>query len=127
MRIFITGIAGFLGSHLARRMVDLGHEVIGNDTLILGEKINIHKNVTFYQTDCCDFDQINKILNKVDVVYHCAATAHEGLSVFSPNFITKNIYQASVSVITAAIKNNVKRFIYCSSMARYWNQKAPFS
>jgi len=127
MKIFITGIAGFLGSHLARRMVDLGHEVIGNDTLILGEKINIHKNVTFYQTDCCDFDQINKILNKVDVVYHCAATAHEGLSVFSPNFITKNIYQASVSVITAAIKNNVKRFVYCSSMARYGNQKAPFS
>ena len=127
MKIFITGIAGFLGSHLARRMVDLGHEVIGNDTLILGEKINIHKNVTFYQTDCCDFDQINKILNKVDVVYHCAATAHEGLSVFSPNFITKNIYQASVSVITAAIKNNVKRFVYCSSMARYGNQKAPCS
>ena len=127
MKIFITGIAGFLGSHLAKRMINLGHEVIGNDTLILGEKDNVHKNVTFYQTDCCDFDQINKILNKVDIVYHCAATAHEGLSVFSPNFITKNIYQASVSVITAAIKNNVKRFVYCSSMARYGDQKAPFS
>ncbi len=127
MKIFITGIAGFLGSHLAKRMINLGHEVIGNDTLILGEKDNIHEYVTFYQTDCCDFDQINKILNKVDIVYHCAATAHEGLSVFSPNFITKNIYQASVSVITAAIKNNVKRFVYCSSMARYGDQKAPFS
>ena len=41
-----------------------------------------------------------KNLKDVDIVYHCAATAHEGLSVFSPNFITKNIYQASVSVIT---------------------------
>ena len=62
-----------------------------------------------------------------DIVYHCAATAHEGLSVFSPNFITKNIYQASVSVITAAITNKVKRFVYCSSMARYGSQENPFT
>jgi UDP-glucose 4-epimerase len=59
-------------------------------------------------------------------VYHCAATAHEGLSVFSPNFITKNIFQASVSTITAAVQNKVKRFVYCSSMARYGNQEFPF-
>ena len=62
-----------------------------------------------------------------DIVYHCAATAHEGLSVFSPNFITKNIYQASVSVITAAITNKVKRFVYCSSIARYGSQENPFT
>ena len=34
MKIFITGIAGFLGSHLAKRMLKLGHEVVGNDNLI---------------------------------------------------------------------------------------------
>ena len=44
-------------------------------------------------------------MKNVDVVYHCAATAHEGLSVFSPHIITNNIFQASVAVITAAIKN----------------------
>ena len=37
MKIFITGIAGFLGSHLADRFIELGHEVIGNDTLIGGD------------------------------------------------------------------------------------------
>ena len=37
MKIFITGIAGFLGSHLAKRLKNLGHEVFGNDNLILGE------------------------------------------------------------------------------------------
>lgn len=127
MKIFITGVAGFLGSHLAKRMLELGHEVSGNDTLILGEEDNLPKKVAFYKVDCCEFDKITKLLKNVDVVYHCAATAHEGLSVFSPNFITKNIYQASVSMITAAIQNNVKRFVYCSSMARYGNQQAPFS
>jgi len=127
MKIFITGIAGFLGSHLAKRMVKLGHEVSGNDTLILGEKENLPKNTNFYEIDCCDFNQMCKILKDIDIVYHCAATAHEGLSVFSPNFITKNIYQASVSVITASITNKIKRFIFCSSMARYGQQKTPFT
>tara|TARA_B100001123_G_C15012303_1_gene908061 strand:- start:62 stop:892 length:831 start_codon:yes stop_codon:yes gene_type:complete len=68
-----------------------------------------------------------KNINGYDIVYHCAATAHEGLSVFSPNFITKSIYQASISVITASIVNKVKKFVYCSSMARYGNQKNPFT
>lgn len=127
MKIFITGIAGFLGSHLAKRMIKLGHEVSGNDTLILGEKKNLNKEITFYNTDCCDYEKMNSLLKNIDIVYHCAATAHEGLSVFSPNFITKNIFQASVSVITASISNKVNRFVYCSSMARYGNQKAPFN
>lgn len=126
MKIFITGIAGFLGSHLANRMIDLGHEVSGNDNLIGGEKTNLNKKINFFETDCNDLEGMSKIICGNDIVYHCAATAHEGLSVFSPNVITKNIFQASVSTITASIQNNVTRFIYCSSMARYGNQKTPF-
>ena len=51
----------------------------------------------------------------VDIVYHCAATAHEGLSVFSPSEITKNNYQASVTVFSSAINHGVKIIIYCSA------------
>ena len=126
MKIFITGIAGFLGSHLANRMIELGHEVSGNDNLIGGEKSNLNKKINFFETDCNDLEGMSEIICGNDIVYHCAATAHEGLSVFSPNVITKNIFQASVSTITASIQNNVKRFIYCSSMARYGSQKTPF-
>lgn len=127
MKIYITGIAGFLGSHLAKRLVDLGHEVSGNDNMIQGELENLPKNINFHRNDCCNYEEMSKNLKDVDIVYHCAATAHEGLSVFSPNFITKNIYQASISVITASITNKVKRFVFCSSMARYGNQKSPFT
>ena len=63
----------------------------------------------------------------VDVVYHCAATAHEGLSVFSPFEITKNNYLASVSIFSAAVNEKVKRIIFCSSMARYGGQQTPFT
>ena len=126
MKIYISGIAGFLGSHLAKRLINLGHSVSGNDSMIQGDIDNLPKNVSFHKTDCCDFEEMSINLKDIDIVYHCAATAHEGLSVFSPNFITKNIYQASVSIITASIVNKVKRFVFCSSMARYGNQKAPF-
>ena len=127
MKIYITGIAGFLGSHLAKRLVDLGHEVSGNDSMVQGELDNLPKNINFHKIDCCNYEEMSKNLKNMDIVYHCAATAHEGLSVFSPNFITKNIYQASISVITASIINKVKRFVFCSSMARYGNQKSPFT
>lgn len=128
MKIYITGIAGFLGSHLAKHLIKLGHTVGGNDSMIGGEKDNLPEGLYRYdEIDCIDYDKMIEVLKDVDIVYHCAATAHEGLSVFSPNFITKNIYQASVSVITAAIANKVKRFVYCSSMARYGKQQTPFT
>ena len=126
MKIFITGIAGFLGSHLADRMLELGHTVAGNDTLIGGYVDNVPKQAEFFQIDCCDVEAMTKAMQGSDVVYHCAATAHEGLSIFSPSFITRNIFQASVATISAAIQNKVKRFVYCSSMARYGNQEYPF-
>jgi UDP-glucose 4-epimerase len=127
MKIFITGLAGFLGSHLADRMLELGHEVVGNDTLIGGYRDNVPQGATFYVTNCCDTEMMVKIMEGCDVVVHTAATAHEGLSVFSPSFITKNIFEASVSTISAAIQCKVKRFVFCTSMARYGDQQTPFT
>ena len=126
-KILITGAAGFLGSHLSEKLINLGHKVIGIDNMIGGELDNLPKNIKFYKLDCCDFKKVNKIMKNVDIVYHCAATAHEGLSVFSPVEITKNNYLATVSIVAAAINNKVERIIYCSSMARYGNQMTPFT
>jgi len=126
-KILITGVAGFLGSHLSEKLIELGHAVIGIDNMVGGYKDNIPSNVEFHNVDCCDFSKIKKIMKNVDVVYHCAATAHEGLSVFSPHEITKNNYLASVSIFSAAINAKVKRIIFCSSMARYGDQQTPFT
>jgi UDP-glucose 4-epimerase len=125
-KILVTGVAGFLGSHLAELLANLGHEVIGIDSMIGGYEDNIPKNIKFHKIDCCDFEKVKIIMSKVNIVYHCAATAHEGLSVFSPYEITKNNYLASVSIFSAAINHKVKRIIYCSSMARYGEQPTPF-
>ena len=127
LKVLITGVAGFLGSHLAEKLTNQKHNVIGIDNMIGGYEDNIPKGITFFNFDCCDLKKMNEAMKGVDVVYHCAATAHEGLSVFSPVEITKNNYMASVSVFTAAISNKVKRIIFCSSMARYGDQQTPFT
>jgi len=127
MKVFITGVGGFLGSHLAEKLAEMNYKVIGVDNMSGGYKDNVPKNIEFFDFDCCDFKKMNLVMKNIDVVYHCAATAHEGLSVFSPVEITKNNYMASVSVFTAAISNKVKRIIFCSSMARYGDQKTPFT
>ena len=126
-KILVTGVAGFLGSHLAEKLSELNHEVIGIDNMSGGYEDNVSKKIKFFNFDCCNFQKMNEVMKSVEVVYHCAATAHEGLSVFSPVEITKNNYMASVSVFTAAIANKVKRIIFCSSMARYGDQKIPFT
>ena len=126
-KILITGAAGFLGSHLVEKLHSLGHSIIGIDNMMGGYEDNINKNIEFHKLDCCDLLKVQDVMKGVDVVYHCAATAHEGLSVFSPYEITKNNYLASVSIFTAAVNHKVKRIVYCSSMARYGNSKTPFT
>ena len=119
MRIFITGVAGFLGSHLADAFIARGDHVAGCDNLIGGELDLVPSGVDYYTGDCNDLDRIKRALCAVDVVYHCAATAHEGLSVFSPYENARNGYLASASVFSAACNEGVKRIVFCSSMARY--------
>ena len=126
-KILVTGVAGFLGSHLSEKLVQLGHKVVGIDNMLGGYDDNVPKGIEFHNEDCCNFDKIKSLMKGIDVVYHCAATAHEGLSVFSPYEITKNNYLASVSIFSAAVNEKVKRIIFCSSMARYGDQKAPFT
>ena len=128
MKFFITGLAGFLGSNLGDHLIKQGHEIYGNDNFIGGYQDNIDKNFNFFKADCCDLKKMEEIIpNDTDVLFHCAATAYEGLSVFAPTFISKNIFQATVSTITAAINKRVKKIIFCSSMARYGEQKYPFT
>lgn len=128
MKVFITGVAGFLGSHLADRLIDKGHTVCGVDNLTGGNLDNVNPAVEFHNVDCSDLNAIRQYMQGSDVVFHAACAAHEGLSVFSPYYITKNTFQNSISVISAAVELGVKKFVYCSSMSRYGMQsKLPYT
>lgn len=118
-KIFITGIAGFLGSHLAETLLAQGHVVWGCDSLLGGVTSNVPAGANWYHLDCRNREAMLGCMKGMDIVYHCAAAAHEGLSVFSPAFIFDNVAGGSISVFSAAIAAGVKRIVFLSSMARY--------
>ena len=126
MHIFITGVAGFLGSNLADYYLQKNFKVSGCDNLIGGSLDYLDKRVNFHNANCENMNKMTEIMKDVNVVLHAAAFAHEGLSNFSPHLFVKNNVSGSTSVFTAAIRNKVKRIVYCSSMARYGAIKNPF-
>ena len=127
MHIFITGVAGFLGSNLADFYLNKGFRVSGCDNLVGGSLDNVDPDVSFYEGNCENLEFMKQATKgNIDVLCHAAAFAHEGLSSISPTLICNNNVTGSTSVFTAAIINNVKRIVYCSSMARYGDIGIPF-
>ena len=125
--IYVSGIAGLVGSNVAKNLISKGYNVKGCDNLIGGYESNIPENCEWANIDILDLNNLSDHMKDCDTIIHCAALAYEGLSVFSPKLVTENIYTGSISVMTAAIKNGLTKFINCSSMARYGNQKPPFT
>jgi len=127
MKVFITGIAGFLGSNLADWCLKKNYQVSGCDNLVGGEKDNIKDlDLEFFNIDCENLEEMTRAMKGVDVLCHAASFAHEGLSSVSPTLICRNNMMGSVATFTAAIKNNVKRIVFCSSMARYGSIPIPY-
>lgn len=126
MRVFITGICGLIGSHLGKELLRQGHEVYGNDTLFCNTEHNWPH--PFAKVDCKNQNAMYKMFKhwKPDVVVHAGAIACEGFSVFSPAFVTENIYQSSISTFSAAIAAGAKRIVNMTSMARYGKGTPPF-
>ena len=126
MKVFITGIAGFLGSHLAEKFLDEGHQVIGVDSLIGGYPDNVPDGARFYVRDLVT-DSVLDLLDDVDLVIHAACTPYEGLSVFSPALVVSNTTQATTELLSQSIQAKVKKFVYLSSMARYGTIPTPYT
>jgi UDP-glucose 4-epimerase len=128
LKIAITGVAGFLGSHLADEYLAKGHEIVGIDNLIGGYRSNVPDGADFREIDLLNLDDTRSALREVEIVVHAACTAYEGLSVFSPSLVVANTMQATTNVMSASAFNKVHKVIFMSSMARYGTQaKLPFT
>ena len=127
MKVFVSGAAGFLGSHLADAVIEDGHEVAGCDNMIGADLNNLPEGIQFEEADCCDVDAMKRMTRGTDLIYHCAAVATEGLSVFSPALIAKHVYENTAGLLVGAASNKVKRFVFCSSTARYGIGHPPYT
>lgn len=119
-KVVITGVAGFLGSHLADEFLSRGWKVTGIDNLLGGQIGNVDPQVDFHELDLTEqSNALEAAFEGSDLVVHAACTAYEGLSVFSPFLVTDNTVMATVNTLGCALRAGARKFVYLSSMARY--------
>ena len=139
-KILITGVAGFIGFHLAQRLLNIGFEVLGIDNLsdyydisIKNSRLKVlgqYKTFLFIQEDICNRDKIFSIFNdfKPNIVFNLAAQAGVRYSMINPSVYIETNIVGFHNVLEASVKNKVKHFIFASSSSVYGcNVKMPFS
>ncbi|HUY12653.1 MAG TPA: NAD-dependent epimerase/dehydratase family protein [Terriglobia bacterium] len=123
----VTGGAGFMGSHVAERLIQDGHEVVVLDDLSGGFIDNVPQGAKFVQGSVVDYELVDRLFSaySFDYVYHLAAYAAEGLSHFIKRFNYQNNLIGSVNLINASINYSVKCFVFTSSIAVYGAGQTP--
>jgi UDP-glucose 4-epimerase len=127
MAILVTGAAGFIGSHVAERLLRRGHEVIGLDDLSGGFTDNVPAGTVFVQGTVLDTALLSRLFaeHRITHVFHLAAYAAEGLSHFIRNFNYSNNVVGSMNVLNEAVKAEVRCFVFTSSIAVYGAGQTP--
>lgn len=128
-RVLVTGVAGFLGSHVADHCLKLGYEVIGIDDLSGGFLNNVPAGVEFHQGSLLDVSVVESLWasKPIDIIYHLAAYAAEGLSPFIRRYNYQVNLMGSINLINQAINNGVGCFVFTSSIAVYGANQLPMT
>lgn len=120
MKVLVTGGAGFIGSHLCRRLLSEGIEVVVLDNLSVGAKERVPKGCQFIKGDTRDFSLVKKTVKKVDVLYHLAANVTIRGSIDEFYEDADNNIMGTLSLLKACKSSKrIKKFIFSSSMAVY--------
>jgi UDP-glucose 4-epimerase len=128
MKVLITGAAGFIGSHLANKLYERGHDVVAIDDLSGGFKANINPAIKFIEKSICDKSLEDTFLSeKPEIVHHLAAYAAEGLSPFIRAFNYDVNLVGTARVLNATVNCNARRLVFASSIAAYGSLKPPFT
>lgn len=132
-RQFITGGAGFIGSHLVDRLLGEGNAITIYDNLVSGKKENIARHCsgdgfTFIQADLMDFETLKKAMQGHDIVWHLGANT----DIPGGNGITdldlKNCTTATYNVLEAMRRNGINKLLFTSTSAVYGEiEKMPTS
>lgn len=122
-RVLITGGAGYIGSHTARKFIDAGYEVVIFDNLSTGFKEAIPAEAIFVEGDIRDQDKVSETLAKYDIecVVHFASKLLVGESVVHPYMYYENNVVGSLMLLEACKKQNVNKIVFSSTAAVYGN------
>jgi len=122
MKVLVTGGAGFIGSHLSESLAQ-DNDVIIVDNLSTGSKENLSflkdiKSTKFFRYDCTNFEEIQSLCKDVDTIFHFAANPEVRIKNHDTTSFTQNVIATRV-MLEAAIKSNVKKFVFASTSTIY--------
>ncbi len=140
-KIFITGVAGFIGYHLCKRLISEGKSVIGLDNMNSSYDINLKKarldnlykldgDFKFFFNDLENINIIESIFkeNKPEIIFNLAAQAGVRHSIENPDIFTRTNILGFNNLLSVCSKYNIKHIIYASSSSVYGgNTSLPYS
>ena len=126
----ITGVAGFIGSHLLEELLQLGQRVVGIDNFSTGREINLQQvqaivgnenwsRFTLIKGDICDLDTCQKAVSGVDYVLHQAALGSVPRSIENPIRTHESNVNGFLNMLEAVRLAKVKTFVYAASSSTY--------
>ena len=130
MKVIVTGAAGFIGGHIAKTMLKLGHEVLGIDNLSTSGKeflpILIDLGMKFEKIDITDEQGVENVFASFcpDVVFHHAAYAFVAQSFENPDFV-KKVNELGTKIIGLSCSKHKTKLVYASTSAVYGDCKSP--
>ena len=127
-RVLVTGGAGFIGSHLVEKLVDLGARVSVIDIMLCGNKLESlegHKNLSIHRLDVTDITAIEPLFKGQDMVFHLAAVVGVEETQDEPVKLLNVEVGGTSNVISLAARNKIRRFIFASSSEVYGDSSAP--
>ncbi len=130
MKILITGVAGFIGYHLAKTLINADYDVVGIDNLNSYYDLDLKrarlvdlKNIkfSFYKVDICNQKKLKNIFSKnsFDVIIHLAAQAGVRYSIENPQEYIQSNINGFFNILELSRNNNIKHLIFASSSSIY--------
>lgn len=124
MKAFVSGGAGFIGSHLVDSLIENGHTVTVYDNLSSGDKqfIQHHlhqENFTFIKADLLDLKRVKKEIQGHDIVFHLAANPHVRLGEKQTDLDLNQGIVATYNILEAMRHSSIKKIVFSSSSVVY--------
>jgi UDP-glucose 4-epimerase len=121
MNIFIVGGAGYIGSHVARELLDRGHRCMVYDNFSSGLRMNLYPQAGFTHGDILDSSALKAAMagRGYEAVIHLAAFKAAGESMLQPEKYARNNISGTLNILNAAVEAGINRFVFSSSAAVY--------
>ncbi len=121
MKSLVTGGAGFIGSHIVDKLVELGHEVtvIDNETSTVHEKFYYNENASYYKLDIADYENTKHLYKNIDFVFHCAAESRIQPTILNPLGAVRTNTLGTATVLQSSREAGIKKVMYSSTSSAY--------